>query len=175
MRVVEAGAHLIDDLQLAMKRRRGPVREELRERLALDVLHGDERRALVLPELEDRDDVAVLQAAGGAGFAQQPLAHFLGVAAFANQLQGDVTADLRIQRPVQGSHAALPDLLEELVVADLVGRPASHDEPDLPITARLRVLGKWESWERLNDYCTAIPYSYRTASMGSSWAALVAG
>src|SRR5207249_4903985 len=95
----------------------------------LDVLHGDERLAHVLAELEDGDDVGVLQPAGRSRLAQEPFAHLLAVAAFANQLDGDMPADLGVERAIQRAHAPLPDFFEKLVIADLVGDCATHVFP----------------------------------------------
>ena len=91
----------------------------------------------------------MLESAGRARLAQQPFAHLVAVAAFANQFDRDVAADFRIQRPVEGAHATLPDFLEQLVVANLVGRPASHFARTCLVNSTALPARKPDSGERL--------------------------
>ena len=53
--------------------------DDLRQRLAADVLHHDERRLVELAGVVDVDDVGVVQRGEGAGFAGEPLAQLGGI------------------------------------------------------------------------------------------------
>ena len=97
------------------------------QRLALDVLHRDEGLAVEFSDVEDGDDVDVMQAAGGVGFAREPLAQLRAVEPLAQQLDGDVTiANLGIAREKEAPHATAADALQDLVATDDGGGRLGH-------------------------------------------------
>ena len=93
----------------------------LLEVLALEVLHGDVRQALVLAELVDGDDVAVVEPAGGLGLALEA-GDQLGVAdrGLAHHLDRGQAVDRRVPALVDHAEGAAADLLEDLELADFV-------------------------------------------------------
>ena len=95
---------------------------QLRERLAADELHGDERPAVEDAELVDRDDVGVRQAAGGAGFALEALAHLLVVEALAQELDRDGAIERGIAGEIHVAHPAALDEALDRVLADGLGQ-----------------------------------------------------
>ena len=84
----------------------------------------------LLRELEDRDDVAVIQLGCRARFTVEARPHLLGVLGEVgeHQLDRDLAIEHRVEAPVQHTHAALADALQNLVAADpfelLVKRPS---------------------------------------------------
>jgi hypothetical protein len=126
VRILQSRAQLIHDLELAHHRQDGTPLEERGERLALDVLHGDERLAVLVAELEDRDDVAVLQLAGRPRLARKAFAGLAVVQLLAQELDRDVAADSGIAGAIERAHAPMADSFEDLVAADRVGQARSH-------------------------------------------------
>jgi hypothetical protein len=115
-----------DDVQ-----RRLPA-NEIAERFPLHVLHGDEWLAVVLADVEDRDDVDVPQPAGGSRFARESLADFGVVEALAKQLDGDQAIDRRIAGEIERPHPPLTDAVQNLVATDRGHRmPNSIDPQDV--------------------------------------------
>src|SRR5687768_12138146 len=95
---------------------------QLIERLAGEELHRDERVATVLADVENRDDVGMAEAPGGAGLAGKALAELRCVEAAAQQLDDDEAVDRGVAGKVEGAHAPLADFFEDLVTADEAGR-----------------------------------------------------
>ena len=71
VRVGQAVAQLLQQPQLAGDGGRLLAPDPHRQRLAVDVLHGDERLAVLLADVEDADDVLVLEHAGGVRFLHE--------------------------------------------------------------------------------------------------------
>jgi hypothetical protein len=70
--------------------RQGPVADELREVLALDEVHREERLAVVLADVMDGNDVRVLQPGGGFRLgAKSPQGSGVGLAAGQDHLEGN--------------------------------------------------------------------------------------
>ena len=88
------------------------------EVLARQVLLDEVRDVRLEAELEDGDDVAVLQVAGDLGLAPEPLAR-LGVLHRAG-LDRDVALDEGVEPLVDDAEATDPDLLDDLVLAELL-------------------------------------------------------
>jgi hypothetical protein len=91
-------------------------RDHVGERLALEILEHHVRQAVVLADLEDRDDVLVRAACGRARLDEEPL-HELGVVA-EQELDRDLAPELRVAAEEDLAHAAACDLADELEAAD---------------------------------------------------------
>ena len=100
--------------------RRAPP-DQLGQRLARDVLHGDERLAVVLADVVDGDDVRVLQPRREPRLALEALAD-VGVVD-AQHLDRDEAIDGRIEREEERAHAALAEALADVIAID--GRRAA--------------------------------------------------
>ena len=96
VRVRQPRAQLRHQLQLLRHRQRRPPLDLLRERLAPDVLHHDERRALELAGVVDVDDVGVVQRGQRPGFAGEALAEIARIEGRVQQLEGDETVGVGI-------------------------------------------------------------------------------
>src|SRR5690606_7481763 len=90
--------------------------------LALDVLHGDERLSVVFTDVEDGDDVRMTQAGGGPRFTRESLAQLIIVVA--QQLDGDLAIELRIEREEERTHPAAADRPEHFIAPDAGGNTA---------------------------------------------------
>ena len=97
----------------------------LAQRLPLDELHHQIGDAAGLAEVEGADDVRVVQPAGGVELLLEALDQD-GVAGHVlrHDLDGHDRAAVAAAGAVDGAHAALGDLLQQIVVAD-----ALHDGP----------------------------------------------
>ena len=102
---------------------------------ALDVLHHHVGAPILLPELEDRDDVLVGELPRGARLAEEPGPHLgRGVEVGRHGLDGHDALHQRIAGPVDHPHGPLADLLQDLVLADLglrvlFGRSQASEPP----------------------------------------------
>ena len=114
--VGEALAELFHQRELATDRDGCPPLDHLAQRLAIDVLHGDERLPLVLADVVDGDDVGMLKASGRARFAQKARAHLIVVDP--EELEGDQAVDGGIERQIQRAHASLPETFADFVSTD---------------------------------------------------------
>src|SRR5512136_38760 len=85
------------------------------QRLALDVLHGQVGRTFMLAYLVQRGNVRMVQGGDGPGLALEALAE-LGL----DELQGDATAQAGVAGLIDHTHAALAELLLNLVVGDML-------------------------------------------------------
>ena len=122
VRVGQPRAQAFHHLELAHDRNRLAPANQLRERLAADELHRDERPAVEDAELVDRDDVGVRQAAGGAGFTLEALPHLLVVEALAQELDRDGAIERGIAGEIHVAHAAALDEALDRVLADGLGQ-----------------------------------------------------
>ncbi len=95
------------------------VVQALVEVAPLEVLHRQVRRAVLLAQVVDRDDVAVRQLRGGPGLAEEPLA-MVGVAVelAGDDFDGDDTGQQGIEGLVDRPHAALTQLEDDLCTAN---------------------------------------------------------
>ena len=101
--------------------RQGSLLQQAPQRLPPHVLHGNEDDAIRFADLEDARDVRVIDRGLGAGLMEQaPTALRVGNQLGREDLQSDLTPELRVLRLPHNSHAALADLLEEAVVGELV-------------------------------------------------------
>src|SRR5262249_8718550 len=120
VRVREAGADFFDQLEFAIDRQRWTEPEDLDERLAAHVLHGDERKAVLFTDVVDRDDVRMAQASGGARLARKPIAELCRVEILLEHLDGHGATDARIPRTVERARAALGEEVEDFVAPDFL-------------------------------------------------------
>ena len=118
VRLVERVGDLRGDVQRLGDRQR-PARDALRDQLALDVLHGDEHRVLVLDEVVGDGDVRRLQERRGLRLAKQPGAA-VGVApAIGRQeLQRDLASEPPVLGDVDFAHAARAEPWADVIVQD---------------------------------------------------------
>ena len=110
VRAGERGAHLLEDIDAARERHRS-ARQLARERHADEVLHDEVELALFgLTDVVDVDDVRVVDAVGGARFAQHPGAQ-VGLAAQvrADELERDDAVDEHVTGAIDDAHPALAD------------------------------------------------------------------
>ena len=143
VRVGQAVAQLLEQPQLAGDDGRLLAPDPHRQRLAVDVLHGDERLAVLLADVEDADDVLVLEHAGGVRFLHEAAPDLVVVDAFLEQLDGDrAAADLGVAGAQERAHPARPDRADDLVATDGVGN--CHGRPELYVrcTARGRAVNR---------------------------------
>ena len=118
MREVEAGQHLDRDVELALQRERIAQRDHVGEIAPFHQLHRDEQLTLGLAEVVHRDDVGVLDGAGRARFAEEPLLHVFRLAeARAQELECDVAAQHRVIGLPHDPHRAFAEELVQLVLA----------------------------------------------------------
>ena len=77
------------------------------QRLALERFHHDERRAVVVPDVEHRADAGVAERAGRAGFEAEALEGGFVAGRFGRQeLEGDLAAETPVFGEVDHAHAA---------------------------------------------------------------------
>ena len=97
----------------------GHLPDQRPERPALDVLHRDVGRPLVLEVVVHRDDVRMAERAGHARLAQEPLGEGLvGRVERGELLQRNEPVEVGLTGEIHGRHAAPTDLLQQLVAAD---------------------------------------------------------
>ena len=90
--------------------------------LALQQLHRDETQVVLLARVVDRDDVRMIEAAGGFGFAEKTrlrVLEFVGLELLGqgHRLDRHHTADLGVAPEIDHAHRALAKLLFDLVAA----------------------------------------------------------
>jgi hypothetical protein len=103
------------------------------------VFHRDEVRPAVLADVVDGDDVGMVQRGGGARFLDESLAAFRARCALGpEQLDGDRPAEARVDGAVDGSHPALAERLDDLVVRDGFGWHYPAGRKHVTAAGRLR-------------------------------------
>ena len=96
--------------------RQAELVHERAQRSALDVLHGDERGALVLEVVEHRDDVRMAERRDEPRLPQETLRERrVGLVKPRELLQRDVAIELGLARQVDDCHTASPDLAQQLI------------------------------------------------------------
>ena len=84
----------------------GPVLDDVAQRPPRDELHREERRAVGLPDVVDRDDVRVVQRGGGAGFVREAGEAVLVVREVRREdLERDLAAEAGVASAVNVPHA----------------------------------------------------------------------
>ena len=102
--------------------RRPAVPQRLVEPAPADVLHDVEVPPVVLAHPVDRDDIGVVQPAGGLGLAAEPRQ----VGRLAEQLQGHVPVERPLVRLVDDPHPAATDLADDAEVPNVLLRPGDR-------------------------------------------------
>ena len=116
LRVRESGEHALHDAGELCRRQAADVRSQ---RPARDVFHGDERHAVVLEVLQNRDDVRVVQGARETRLADEPLRHVGGGCVEARELlERNVAVQVLLAGEVDDRHAATADLPHDSVAAN---------------------------------------------------------
>jgi len=93
--------------------------EAFAERPAGNVLHDEEVRAALRIEIVDGGDVGVIEFRQRAGFVVEATARgIIGESAGMEELDGDVTIEVRVPSKVNGTHAAAADLALDTVVTE---------------------------------------------------------
>src|SRR5205823_9891824 len=112
-------AELLHELNLASERQLRAPSNQRGQRLALDVLHRDERLAVEFADVEDGDDVGVMQSSGRLRFAREALPDLRAVGGLAKQLDDDApVADVRIAGEIEVAHPPVADRLDDLIATD---------------------------------------------------------
>ena len=105
MRLLEGRCDLDRGLKRLVKRERA-LREPLGQRLAIEVLHDEKRRALVLAYVVQGADMRMRELRGGTGFAIEPLTELrIGGERVWQNLDRDRTVESRIARFIHLAHA----------------------------------------------------------------------
>ena len=119
VRGVKTGAHLHRDVEGFTKSNRRGLAKAVGERAAVQKLHHDVRRALVLAEFEDRDDVDVLKPRGGLGLTEEAgVCVLVAVERRQHHLCCDLAIEHGIPAAIQHSQAALAYAFEQFVASD---------------------------------------------------------
>src|SRR5262249_22532149 len=121
VRVGEAVAGLLHDVELLPDVPDAPAVDELAEVRALEQLHRHEDPALLLAEVVHGDDVGVVQARRRLRLAEEALAGLaFRAGAPGDRLDRHQTVQERVVRLEDLAHRALADLADDLVFADLL-------------------------------------------------------
>ncbi len=125
-------AHCVDNLTAKLKERgerETAVRDEIRQRVSFDLLHGDEVDAGILLEGVDGDDVGVLEGGDRRGLALETHPAFRTAGQLLGEhLDGDLAAELLVDRPPDDTHPAFAELVHDSVVQQLLAW-FEHDVP----------------------------------------------
>ena len=121
MRGGEPFRHLRAEIQHIADRQRRP-RQELAQRGPLDDLRHDVRRALVDADVVYRDDIGMVERAGGLRFAGEPtLPRRIG-SRLCQDLDRDVAFQSRVARAIHFAHAARAEGGEHLIGTEMTRR-----------------------------------------------------
>ncbi len=127
MRVV----HGLRDLGEQACRRRGIIHEPGRavgKTSARDPLHAEESLSVMLPDLEDGDDVRVVQGGDGLGLILEPTEIVIGgEGAGPDQFEGDDAVEADLAGFVDDTHATLTEDLQQFVIAEITDADARHE------------------------------------------------
>ena len=105
-------------LAISTRRQRLGILQNGREGPAVDVLHDDEVRAVVLAPVEHRDDVGVGQVGGRLSLPAEPLDEGLVDGELGEEhLEGDRPIELAVDGPVDLRHAAARHQMGDLVAS----------------------------------------------------------
>ena len=100
------------------------VGQQVIHRLPVDELHDKVVVAAGLPHVEGLDDIGMIQPGGGATFAVETVHEFLVLTETTwKHLDGHHPIQAELLGLEHDGHGALPDLAENLITGDLLGRP----------------------------------------------------
>jgi len=103
------------------------VPDQLAQRVARHVLHGDEVRAIDAVDLVNGDDIGVVERRRRPGFLHEAaLALRIGHCLSLQHLDGNQPVQAGVPAFVDHAHPALAELFDDLVVRD---NPADQEEP----------------------------------------------
>jgi hypothetical protein len=116
------------------------VRDQLRQRLAVDELHRDERSPVRRADLVDRADVRMVERRGGARLSQEAgLVGGVRIGTGVDELDGDQAVQTLVVGPVDHAHAAGAEAgLDPVVAERLANHGAFCNWPLLPAPDRKR-------------------------------------
>ncbi len=120
----EAVGNLRDDVRDPFGRENDARVEDFAQRPALQELHGDIGGAIASAHVVDRDDVGMIEAPGGLGFAEEPLFECRGLLrrqVEADGLDGHGAIDQRVARLVHDAHRAAAEFPGDFVAAKQIG------------------------------------------------------
>ena len=101
----EAVQGVDDDIEALREGERVTAPDQFREVGALDELHGDVEVLAGVTEVVDRDDIRVLEGAGGPRLAHEPLAqHGIAGDDCAHDLDGQVAVEDRVVGAIDDAH-----------------------------------------------------------------------
>ena len=117
MRLSQRAADLLRHVDDALLRERALLLHRLRQRAAVEELHGDEEDAVLgAPVVVEGDGVGVRQPGGDRRLEEEALVEIgIAVVAGAEDLEGHHPVERRLQRLVDAAHATLPDRLDDAV------------------------------------------------------------
>src|SRR6266581_379828 len=93
--------------------------EHVAQQLSLDKLHCDVVSSIDLPQLEDRDDVWVIDSRGRTGFPLKAFkVLFTGRQLARKDLDGQVTAEASVPRPINLAHTASSEWRENFIATE---------------------------------------------------------
>ena len=109
-----------DDLELRRQRQRLRPAQHRVKVLAAQEFHHDVRRAVVLAQFVDRDDVRVLQPRDGLGLALEPLARRRVEREIdQHHLERDVAVERRVLGAIEHAHPAAAKQAQDFVAANM--------------------------------------------------------
>src|SRR5256886_16968049 len=104
------------------------VANQFAQRLAVDMFHRDEVRAIVLADLIDMSNVRVVKRRRSFSFANEPL-HSVAIRGhFGRQnLQSNLAIELRVMRQINFTHSARANLCADFVTSKAYTGGKRHD------------------------------------------------
>ena len=137
---IESVRDLNPDLQRLVDRQRAFL-QPVGERLTVEQLHHEERRAVVLSYVMERADMRVRQLRDGSRFPVQPVFELrVPSERGAQDLDGDGPVEPRVARLVDFAHAPRAERREDLVGAEASANGQGHEST--PIVATMPVVIK---------------------------------
>src|SRR5262245_11074825 len=116
---MKTGQHLDGDIELPFEGQGIAQRDHVRQIATLDQLHRDVELSLRFAEIVYRDDVGMLDRAGGARFAAEAFLHVHGLSkTAAQQAQRHLTAQNGVIGLPNDAHRSFPEELVQLVLAE---------------------------------------------------------
>src|SRR6202140_4097730 len=136
----------------------GPPANAMLKRQAVQKLHGQEERAVFLPNLMDRADIGMVEGGSGASFAAETF-QCLGILRpiVGEKLKGDKSTQRDVFGLVNHAHATAAEFLDDAVVRD--GTP-DHARPII----FLRSLVENLTWVKPASQRTAPSWTLRAAT-----------
>ena len=105
----------------------GAIADDVLQRGSVEVLHDDERLAVLLADVVDRADIRMIERRRSLGFAAKPFERLPILSdVFREKFQRDKAVEARVLRFVNNTHAAAAQLLDDAVMRDNL---ANHSPP----------------------------------------------